>query len=56
MAGRWKKPAKAVKSFEAFGLSQVTVREAALRPSQSAPDPNKLGYDVGAPITIDVLE
>jgi hypothetical protein len=56
MAGRSKKPAKAVKSFEAFGSSQFTTREAALRPSQSAPDPNKLGYDVGVPITIGVLE
>jgi hypothetical protein len=45
-----------VKSLEAFGLSQLTAREAALRPSQSAPDPNKLGYDAGVPITIGVLE
>lgn len=56
MAGRSKKPAKAVKSFEAFGSSRFTTREAALRPSQSAPDPNKLGYDEEVPITIGVLE
>jgi hypothetical protein len=45
-----------VKSFEAFGLSQVTAREAALRRSQSALDWNKVGYDAGVPITIGVLE
>jgi outer membrane protein len=37
------------------GLSQVRAYEAALLSSQSALDSNKLGYDVGVRINIDVL-
>jgi len=37
------------------GLSQVTAYEAAVASSQSALDSNKLGYDVGVRINIDVL-
>lgn len=37
------------------GLSQVTAFEAALISSQSSLDSNKLGYDVGVRINIDVL-
>ena len=37
------------------GLSQVTAFEAALASSQSALESNKLGYDVGVRINIDVL-
>ncbi len=37
------------------GLSQVRAYEAALVSSQSALDSNKLGYDVGVRINIDVL-
>ena len=37
------------------GLSQVKAYEAALASSQSALESNKLGYDVGVRINIDVL-
>jgi outer membrane protein len=37
------------------GLSQVRAYEAALASSQSALESNKLGYDVGVRINIDVL-
>jgi outer membrane protein len=37
------------------GLSQVKAYEAALISSQSALDSNKLGYEVGVRINIDVL-
>jgi outer membrane protein len=37
------------------GLSQVTAYEAAVASSQSALDSNKVGYDVGVRINIDVL-
>jgi outer membrane protein len=37
------------------GLSQVRAYEAALTSSQSALDSNKLGYEVGVRINIDVL-
>jgi len=37
------------------GLSQVKAYEAAVASSQSALDSNKVGYDVGVRINIDVL-
>jgi hypothetical protein len=61
MAGRWKKPAKAVKSFDVLGsvATMGNIRANATKTKFQpglALESDKQGYDVGVRFDTDVLE